>query len=94
MDLLEAYNKVPIPFYNYSFLVNFTEQFIKFANIIISIGIGAIISFIKCFALIDPLLVKLVLLILVIKSCYNIFFWYIKRKVLNLVPFDIDISNI
>ena len=94
VNLLKAYNKVLIPPYNYSFLVNSIKQFFKLANIITLISIGATISLAKRLAFTNPLLVKSVALILVIKSRYNAFFQYIKGKVPNLAPFDTGISDI
>jgi hypothetical protein len=58
------------------------------------VGIGAIIGLAERLIVIDPLLVKLVLLILVVKSCHDVFFWYIKGEVPNLALFDIGISDI
>lgn len=94
IDLLKAYNKVPIPPYNYSFPVNSIEQFFKLADIITLVGIGATISLAKRLAVIDPLLVKSVSLILAVKSRHNAFFRHIKGKVPNPAPFNTGISDI
>ena len=57
-------------------------------------GIVATISLIERLIVTDPWLIKSVLLILAVKSRYNVFFWHIEGKVPNLAPFNTGISDI
>jgi len=50
------------------------EQFFELTNIITLVGISVVISLTKRLVFTDPLLVKLVVLILIVKSYYDIFF--------------------
>jgi hypothetical protein len=74
IDLLKAYNKVPIPPCNYSFPVNYIKQFFELADIITLMGISAAIGLADRLAITDPLLVKSVSSILAVKSRHNAFF--------------------
>jgi hypothetical protein len=57
-------------------------------------GIGATIRLAERLIFTDPVLVKLVSLILTIESPYNVFFWHLQGLVSNLAPFDTGISDI
>jgi hypothetical protein len=94
IDLLEAYNEVPIPPCNYSFPVNCTEQFFELADIITSVGIGAAIGLADRLAVTDPLLVKSVSSILAVESRHDAFFRHIEGEVPNPTPFDTGISDL
>ncbi|KAF4624709.1 hypothetical protein G7Y89_g13460 [Cudoniella acicularis] len=94
IDLLEAYNEIPIPPCNYSFPVNSTEQFFELADIITSVGIGATIGLAKRLAFTDPLLIKPVASILAVESRHDAFFRHIEGEVPNPAPSDTGISSI
>ena len=57
-------------------------------------GIGATIRLAERLIFTDPVLVKLVSLILTIESRYNVFFRHLQGLVSNLAPFDTGISDI
>jgi hypothetical protein len=57
IDLLETYEAYAVLPCNYSFLVNFTEEFFELANIITSVGIGATIGLSERLAITDLLLI-------------------------------------
>ncbi|KAF2186079.1 hypothetical protein K469DRAFT_574460, partial [Zopfia rhizophila CBS 207.26] len=68
INFLKAYNAALIPSYNYSFLINLIKRFFKLTHLITLVSINTIIRLIKCLIAINPLLIKLVLLILTVKS--------------------------
>jgi len=57
INLFKNYNAYLISPYNYSFLVNLTEEFFELANIITFIGISATIKLAKRLAITDLLLI-------------------------------------
>ena len=57
--------------------MNSTKGFFELTHLIILVSIGATIGLAKQFAVTDPLLLRLVLLILTVESRHNIFFRYI-----------------
>ena len=73
-NVLKFYNKTLIPPYNYSFLVNKTKEFFKLTHTITLVGISATIRLNECLMITDPLLIKLISSILIVKSRYNAFF--------------------
>jgi hypothetical protein len=58
------------------------------------VGISATIGLAEHLVVTNPLLVKLVLLILVVESCQDVFFRHAKGLVPNPASFDTSISDI
>ncbi|KAF8856257.1 hypothetical protein BDZ45DRAFT_545157, partial [Acephala macrosclerotiorum] len=94
VELLEAYNETLVAPCTYSFPVNSTDEFFDLADIITSVGIGAIIGLAEHLAVTDPLLLKSVSSILTVESRQDAFFRQAEGLVPNPAPFDTGISDI
>jgi hypothetical protein len=93
-NLLNSYNTTPIPPCNYSFPVDSTKRFLELADVITSVGIGAIIGLTERLAVMDPVLVRTVSSTLTVESRHDAFFRSIRGEVPNPAPFDTGISDI
>lgn len=94
-DILKANNARTFAPCKYSFPVNNPEEFFALANIITSVGIGAVINIVSGLALTDPKMVQGPASILAVEARHDAFFrQHSVSNIPNPAPFDTRISSI
>lgn len=94
INILTANNVTLNPPYNYSFLINLIKDFFELTYIITLVGISATVRLTECLIVTNPLLIRLVSLMLAVKSRYNIFSRQTLDKILNPAVFNTGLSEI
>ena len=94
-DILKANNAPTFAPCNYTFPVDTPDEFFALAEMITSVGIGAVINVISGLALTDPKIVQGPASILATEARHDAFFRYhFVSKIPNPAPFDTRISSI
>lgn len=93
-DILKANNAPTLTPCKYTFPVSTPDEFFALANIITSVGIGAVINVVSGLALTDPKIVQGPASILAIEARHDAFFRHHSvSKIPNPAPFDTRISS-